>query len=354
MTLVGLLLVGAFVVADPLASARDDEVEETTTERERSAIATTNLTATVEADGQLTASGNRPALAFRTGTVTSVAPVGTPVDAGVVLYELDGESTVALLGSVPAWRDMGSGDEGTDVQQLEANLVALGYDPDGLLTVDETFTDYTAEVVTRWQADVGRAETGLVALGSVVFVPDPGSITSVAVAVGDTVSGSAPSPILTVSSLTRELITALDPADLETIGVGTELSVRFPDRSVRTAEVHHIGSLGDGTWQVTADLADEAAAEGADESDGADGLPSGEVVPVTVTWTHAIATDVKTVRANALTRLDTGTYVVEVVDGGADDPAASTRFVEVGIGERSGSTVAVITDLPTGTEIIAP
>ena len=333
---VGLLVAGALVVVNPLASILDGETDETTTGRERTAIATSTLTATVEAEGELVASGSRPVQATGAGTITAVAAVGTPVDAASTLYELDGEPTVALLGSVPAWRTLASGDEGVDVEQLEANLVALGYDPDGLLTVDETFTDDTAEVVARWQADIGRPETGSVALGSVVFLPAAGTITSVAATVGDTVTGPGPAPILTVSTLTRELVTDVDPGELTTIGVGTELSVRLPDGSSRTAVVRQIGSRGDGTWQARADLTDEVGTGGAAE------LPEGEAVPVTVTWTHTIAADVTTVRASALTRLDTGAYAVEVVDGGGTAESggagegATTRFVEVGVGQRSG------------------
>jgi hypothetical protein len=83
--------------------------------------------------------------------------------------------------------------------------------------------------------------------------------------------------------------------------------------------------------------------------DDADALPEGDVVPVTVSWTEVIAADVITVRANALTRLDTGAYVLEVVES-----AGTTRFVEVGIGRRSGSTVELVTDLAPGTVVIAP
>ncbi len=368
LALVGLAIAAALVVVNPLSSLLDDEADDAVAERERSTIATTTLTATVEAEGELVAADSRPVLAARAGTITGLAPVGTPIGATSTLYELDGEPTVALIGPIPAWRTLTSGDEGADVEQLETNLVDLGYDPDGLLTVDETFTEYTAEVVARWQADVGQAETGSVALGSIVFLPEAGTVTSVGAVVGDAVAGSGSTPILTVSTLTRELVATIDPSDLTTIGVGTELSVRLPDRSSRTAVVRQVGSLGDGTWQARADLTEGAgASDDGDEGDGNDGageLPAGEVVPVTVSWTETIAAEVTTVRANALTRLDTGAYVIEVVedldradaDGGDEIGPTTrlTRFVEVGIGERSGSTVEIITDLPAGTTIIAP
>ena len=77
-----------------------------------------------------------------------------------------------------AWRTMAVDDVGVDVFQLEANLVDLGYDPDGELTVDDTFTDYTADVVERWQEDLALEVTGRVALGSVVFVPSGSTTTT--------------------------------------------------------------------------------------------------------------------------------------------------------------------------------
>ena len=339
---VGLVIAGVLVVFNPLAPLFGNDDVEIQARRERSEISVTSLSATVEAEGNLVFIGQRDAATVGAGTLTSVASVGSEVTASMVLFEIDSEPTLALIGDVAAWRTMRLDDVGIDVEQLETNLVTLGYDPDGELNVDGTFTDYTAVVVERWQADLGVDLTGTVAFGTVVFVPDLARVTSVAGVVGQgiqTAPGASGAAVLTVSSTDRQLVFAVAAEDLDTIGLGTEVSARLPDRSTVTGTVTEFGPSGDGTWSATAVL-----------SIGSDVvLPDGESVPVTVSWTELIADEAKTVRANALTRLDSGAYVLEVVN---DDD--STTFVEVGIGATSGSTVEVLTDLSAGTTVIAP
>jgi len=65
---------------------------------------------------------------------------------------------------------------GNDVLQLKAALVALGYDPEDTLTVDDEFTFATQEIVKAWQADIGAHVDGIVDLGEVVFLPGPAQV----------------------------------------------------------------------------------------------------------------------------------------------------------------------------------
>ena len=59
------------------------------------------------------------------------------------------------------------------MRQLERNLVALGYDPDGEIEVDEEFDWATAAAVRRWEEDRGVTGDGVVELGEIVFLPAP-------------------------------------------------------------------------------------------------------------------------------------------------------------------------------------
>ena len=104
--------------------------------------------------------------------VTEQVAEGAIVESGDVLWRLGNEPTVALTGAEPAYRDLEDDDEGVDVMQLEQALVDLGYDPDGTVTVDETFTGNTEAMVERWQEDIGADVDGIVHLGSVVFIDD--------------------------------------------------------------------------------------------------------------------------------------------------------------------------------------
>ena len=68
---------------------------------------------------------------------------------------------------------MAEGDEGTDVRQLERNLVALGHDPDGDIEVDDEYDWATTAAVRDWQEALGLDETGALEPGQVVFLPGP-------------------------------------------------------------------------------------------------------------------------------------------------------------------------------------
>ena len=97
----------------------------------------------------------------RQGTITALAAEGAVVTRGEALYRVDGKPVPLLYGRLPAWRDLSVGvDDGPDVRQLEQNLVALGYDPDRAITVDNHFTWATRAAVRRLQEVLGLEETG--------------------------------------------------------------------------------------------------------------------------------------------------------------------------------------------------
>jgi peptidoglycan hydrolase-like protein with peptidoglycan-binding domain len=148
------------------------------------------------------------------GVVTEVIASGETLEQGDVLYRVNGEPIVVMYGDIPAYRtlrDLSDNMTGTDVRQLEEALVALGYDPDGLASVDDEFTDYTETMVERWQEDLGVDEDGEVTLGDVIFIPGPSEVLAVDVAVGDSVG--AGQPIVTIS--TGEPLAGEDVRQLE-------------------------------------------------------------------------------------------------------------------------------------------
>jgi peptidoglycan hydrolase-like protein with peptidoglycan-binding domain len=91
---------------------------------------------------------------------------------------------------------------GNDVLQLKAALVALGYDPKAMLTMDDEFTFATQAIVEAWQEDLGAHVDGIVDLGEVVFLPGPAQVLDVlatpgsqaasvvSIATGDPASGA--------------------------------------------------------------------------------------------------------------------------------------------------------------------
>lgn len=114
------------------------------------------------------------------GTLTRNAAVGDLIELGQVLAEIDGRPVVALYGTVPQFRELDVNSEnGADIHQLEQNLVALGYDPDGTVIVDDDYDANTGLMVERWEADLGlETPDTVVDAGQIAFVPGPGEVIS--------------------------------------------------------------------------------------------------------------------------------------------------------------------------------
>jgi Putative peptidoglycan binding domain/HlyD family secretion protein len=296
------------------------------------------------------------------GIVTRVPGVGAVVGRGQTLFEVDGHPVPLWYGARPAWRAFGLGmTDGQDVRQLEANLVALGFDPDRAITVDRHYSWATVAAVKRWQQASGRARTGAVPLGQVVFLPGPIRVATVTATVGAPLpAGTA---ILSATS-TRPLVTvALDPALQQQVRRGDRVEVTLPDGKTTRGTVASVGrvatqsstgsgqeggqdpsqsgnsnSSGQATVQVTVRLANPRAAGGLDQA------------PVQVAITTQAHRGVLAVPIGALLAQAGGGYAVEVVEGGARRrvPVGTGLFdetaglVEVnGAGLAEGATVEV-------------
>jgi peptidoglycan hydrolase-like protein with peptidoglycan-binding domain len=296
------------------------------------------------------------------GIVTRVPAVGAVVGRGQALYEVDGHPVPLWYGTRPAWRafQLGMAD-GPDVRQLEANLVALGFDPDRAITVDRHYSLATVAAVKRWQQAIGRPRTGVVALGQAVFWPGSIRVTTVSATVGAPVpAGTA---ILTATS-TRPLVTvALDPAIQQLVRPGDRVEVALPDGKRTPGTVATVGRVatqpntgtggqdqgqdqggngsgsGQATVQVTVGLADSRAAANLDQA------------PVQVAITTQAHEGVLAVPIAALLAQPGGGYAVQVVDGG------SRRLVAVRTGlfdETAGLVEVAGPGLAEGMKVEVP
>jgi HlyD family secretion protein len=298
------------------------------------------------------------------GILSRVPAVGAVVGRGQTLYEVDGQPVPLWYGSRPAWRAFQLGmTDGPDVRQLEANLVALGFDSDRAITVDRHYSWATAAAVKRWQKASGRARTGAVQLGQVVFLPGPIRVATVPATVGAPLpAGTA---VLSVTSTRPQVTVALDPALQQLVRRGDRVEVILPDgkttrgtvaRVSRVATQSSTGSgqntgqsqgeggtgsgsgSGQATVQVTVRLANPKAAANLDQA------------PVQVAITTQAAQGVLAVPINALLARPGGGYAVQVLQGGSrrlvgvrtglfDETAG---LVEVqGAGLAEGATVEV-------------
>jgi hypothetical protein len=295
----------------------------------------------------------------RSGTLTWLPSQGQLISQGQVLYKTDnGSPTVLLYGSVPAWRALDSGVTGTDVSQLNHDLVALGDASSVQLSATgwDTFSSATRTGVQKLQAELGIASpSGSLSLGSFVFEPTGLRVATVTGSLGAPASG----PVLTATSDQHVVTIPLDAAQQSEVKVGDAVSVTLPDGSSTPGTVSSVGSVattsgapggsggpggtgGSGsaaTIPVTVTLKDPSAAGSLDQA------------PVTVYITTATAHDALVVPVGALLAQSSGGYAVEVAGAG------NTRHlvpVTVGIFDDTDGLVQVTGALAPGQRVVVP
>jgi peptidoglycan hydrolase-like protein with peptidoglycan-binding domain len=144
------------------------------------------------------------------GIVTSLPNLDEIVEFNDEAFRINDLPVLVLPGPIPAWRTMDEGDTGLDVAQLEAALVSLGFDP-GSLAVDESFTSYTDAMVDAWQESVGLEVDGRFSLADAFFTPTPPKVSQLLVAVGDSVSPGT--PIMVLETIATDPTRVLDEGD---------------------------------------------------------------------------------------------------------------------------------------------
>jgi len=273
------------------------------------------------------------------GTVTAAPQPGTHISRGEAVIHIDAEPVVLFYGTIPPYRALSEGDSGADVQQLEANLVELGYDPDGTVSVDTEFTGYTTAMVSRWQEDVGLTVDGVV---------DPSDL---ALAEGPIAVVTATKPGVSAGGA---LVTA---APLDSLGVtvevaigeagnwqeGQAVTVITADSSEWAAQVADVGTTpteapdGSATISVLVEM----------DSNDATELLAGSVTVRTVTDAVYGAL---VVPSRSLVALAEGGFAVEKV---TDDGAPN--LVGVTIGTFDDGLVEVVEgDLVEGDQVVVP
>ncbi|MET9297136.1 peptidoglycan-binding domain-containing protein [Streptomyces sp. NPDC003077] len=196
-------------------------------------IVRTDLVQSKTVDGRIDFAQRRAVKAAVQGTVTVAAREGATVTRGQALYELDDKPVTLLYGPVPAFREMKVGARGSDVLELERNLVALGYGQG--LYVDPRFDQATEAAVKRWQRSLRRTPTGRVGKGDVVFQPERVTVVRADAALADQVGPDT--AVLTVAS-TRPVVRAqLDRTDAPLTAQGTKVEVTLPSGTTRRGRV---------------------------------------------------------------------------------------------------------------------
>lgn len=358
--LVPLLLVAVVAGAGAVAVARPWDRGTGGTEREGveyglAPVEQGSLSSSIQLTGSLVYDAPTPVLPAGRGTLTGLPAVGAVVKAGQKLYEVDGQPVVLMAGDRPMWRDLGPGvPAGSDVEQLERNLIRLGHAKGLGLTADRKFTPDTATAVKRWQKSLGLKETGTVPLGSVAMLPQESvRVQQVGAQLGAALGGSA------VMTVTREdLVVTVRPAD-------NQLSRFKPDGRVRAKLAD--GSAVEGRIRSLIRSLGSGGEDGSGGSGGGSGEGSGGVKTtvtivldgqeqarragqsaVTVTVVGDTAENALIVPVTALLALDGGGYGVRVSDG------PTPRLVRVQLGLIADAKAQITGDVRPGAQVVIP
>lgn len=233
------------------------------------------VTETVKVAGTLGFDGDFPVVdQYAPGVLTRVPELGATVGRGGTLYAVANHPVRLLYGAVPAYRGFAAGmTDGPDVAELEANLVALGFDKDGAMTVDDHFSAATARAIRRWQASWGVAaghRTGALEPGEVVFLPGAVRVSQVQAPLGTTVAPGA--PVLRGTSTNRVVTVDLSTDQQSLVHRGDRVQVNVADTGSVTGTVGRVGRV------ATAPTGDNGQPGGGSGSQPA-------TVPVTITLT---------------------------------------------------------------------
>ena len=170
------------------------------------------------------------------GTLTWLPDTGAVIRPGHRLFAVDGQDILLLRGGTPAWRAFTPGmSDGLDVSELQRNLIALGYDPEGAITVDGSYDWATQVAVERWQAALGLTEDAQIPLGEVVFLPAAVRVSQPLAGTGATVAPGT--PVLAVASTTPVVTVSLPAGEQYQVRPGERVDITLPDGSVAPGRV---------------------------------------------------------------------------------------------------------------------
>jgi peptidoglycan hydrolase-like protein with peptidoglycan-binding domain len=312
------------------------------------AVTARDLRAQEQVQGTLGYGEARTVTNQRQGTITWLPREGAVVRRGQALYRVDGKPVQLLYGSLPAWRELAVGvDDGPDVRQLERNLVALGFDPDRAVTVDDHFTGATAAAVRRWQEAVGLPETGTMRPGDAVWQPGAVRVGTLKAAVGDAARPGA--PVMEATGTARQVAIDLDASRQPYVHVGDPVEIELPGGRTTTGRVASVGKVAAAASGSDPGSDSSATVEVTVSLDRPKATGSLDQAPVDALITTDVRRHVLAVPVNALLALVEGGYAVEVERDGR------RQLVGVRLGLFAEGVVEVRGDgLRAGDRVVVP
>lgn len=289
------------------------------------------------------------------GTFTALPSIGQLVSEGQVFYQVSGNPVVLLYGSTPVYRSLSEGMSGPDVEQLNADLVALGYaTTSDLSAASNQFSSATATALEALQSALGVSPTGTLTLGQAVFLPTAARVTSVSATLGG--SANPGQSVISATSTTRQVTIDLDASQQSEVKAGDQVTITLPNGKTTPGVISSVGTVattpsspssGSGspgsstpTITVLVTPTNPAATGSLDQA------------PVQVSITTASVSHALVVPIDALLARPGGGYAVEVVKtGGRRDLVG----VSLGLFDDAGGLVQVSgAGLSAGQNVVVP
>jgi hypothetical protein len=337
----------AVVVRDESDGAAGDPSASTAAGAATAEVTRRDLAEREELDGTLGYGDTSQITLSGAGTITALPALGSVVDRGQTVAEVDGLAVPLLFGDRPLWRQLdANAEDGVDIQELEANLVALGFATSDSLSVDQDWTPATTAAVRRWQESLGRDQTGVVAPGDAVVLPGAVRVSAHPTPVGSPAGG----PVLEVTGTTRLVSIALDATKQSLVSAGEAVEVVLPDNTTTTGTITSVGSVAQAGQDADGDGSPDASTIEvlvALDDPGAGG--SLDQAPVIVRVVTSVAQGVLAVPVSALLALADGSTVVERVESDG-----TTNQVPVETGAFADGWVEVTGDLAEGDDVVVP
>jgi hypothetical protein len=176
------------------------------------------------------------------GTYTALPSAGDKVDCGAVLYRVSNHPVLLLCGSMPAYRSLSEGASGPDVAALNADLVHLRYATRTQLDPSShDFSFATAAALKKLQSKLGEDQTGSLALGQAVFLPESVRIARVTGELGG--SAQPGMEVAQATSDTLEVEVNLDPSQQREVKKGDRAQITLPDNTSVAGTVDRLGRV---------------------------------------------------------------------------------------------------------------
>lgn len=289
------------------------------------------------------------------GTYTKLPDDGDRIGCGDVVYRVNDNPVLLLCGGAPAYRSLSEGKSGPDVEQLNANLVHLGYAAGSQLhPSSDSFSSETAHALKRLQAKLGENQTGSLKLGQAVFLPGPLRVSQTTATLGSTAHPGV--PVAEATSTSRQVQVALDASQQSSVAVGEPVQITLPDNRTTPGTVTRIGTVA------------SSSGSGSGASGPGSGSPSPTIpiyialkhpdaarsldqAPVQVQITTAGVKNALVVPVTALVGKSGGGFAVELVrDLGRRELVA----VQPGLFDDADGLVQIEGDLREGDRVVVP